>query len=262
MLEGDSIIVHPGDHAGYADNLGKSVHIRGNAFAADEVSVLGELEFTGGSNSVTMLRVSNASGDGFSISAGSINMSFILVDNSSGKAISLSGTADATIANVTLYSNSYGLYDNSSGSITMVNSIVWSNAQGDTSINDGGDPVVTYSDIYNSGYTGTGNINSDPLFVDAENGDFKLDLLSPVIDSGDPSSVYDPDSTVADMGAFPRLRQFLAGTSTEDMNISADTTVIITEDFTVAASDSIVLESGAELYFGCLLYTSPSPRDS
>ena len=52
------------------------------------------------------------------------------------------------------------------------------------------------------------------------------------------------------MGAFPRLRQFLAGTSTEDINISADTTVIITEDFTVAASDSIVLESGAELYFG------------
>ena len=41
MLEGDSIIVHPGDHAGSADNGGKSVHIRGNAFAADEVSVLG-----------------------------------------------------------------------------------------------------------------------------------------------------------------------------------------------------------------------------
>ena len=74
MLEGDSIIVHPGDHAGSADNGGKSVHIRGNAFAADEVSVLGELEFTGGSNSVNMLRVSNASGDGFNVSAGSINI--------------------------------------------------------------------------------------------------------------------------------------------------------------------------------------------
>ena len=120
--------------------------------------------------------------------------------------------------------------------------------RGNTTAIDG-DPVVTYSDVQGA-YTGTGNIDSDPLFVDAANGDFNLDLLSPCIDSGDPTAVYDPDSTVADMGAFPRLRQFLGGTSTEDINVSADTTVIITEDFTVAEGDSIVLESGAELYFG------------
>ena len=171
-------------------------------------------------------------------------MSYVLVDNSSGKAIVISDTADATLSSGTLYGNGNGLTDNSSGSITMVNSIVWGNT---TAID--GDPVVTYSDVQGA-YTGTGNIDSDPLFVDAANGDFNLDLLSPCIDSGDPTAVYDPDSTVADMGAFPRLRQFLAGTSTEDINVSADTTVIITEDFTVAEGDSIVLESGAELYFG------------
>ncbi len=248
VLEGDSIIVHPGDHTGSVDNWGKSVHIHGNAFAADEVSVLGELEFTGGSNSVNMLRVSNAFGDGFNVSAGSINIADVLVDNSNGKAIVLSDTADATIASVTLYGNGYGLYDNSSGSITMVNSIVWGSTNVSDTANVAGNPTVTYSDI-ESGVSGTGNIELDPLFVAAANNNFELDLLSPCIDSGDPSSLYDGDSTVTDMGAFPRLRQFLADSSTGDVTVSADTTVIITEDFTVSASDTLELEAGAELYF-------------
>ena len=248
VLEGDSIIIHPGDHTGSADNWGKSVHIHGNAFAADEVSVLGELEFTGGSNSVNMLRVSNAFGDGFNVSAGSINIADVLVDNSNGKAIVLSDTADATIASVTLYGNGYGLYDNSSGSVTMVNSIVWGSTNVSDTANVAGNPTVTYSDI-ESGVSGTGNIELDPLFVAAANNNFELDLLSPCIDSGDPSSLYDGDSTVTDMGAFPRLRQFLADSSTGDVTVSADTTVIITEDFTVSASDTLELEAGAELYF-------------
>ena len=116
-----------------------------------------------------------------------------------------------------------------------------------------GDPVVSYSNI-EGGYTGTGNINSDPQFIyldvnDAPNSNFGLSLLSPCIDSGDPSSLYDGDSTVADMGAFPRLRQFLADSSTGDVSISADTTVIITENFTVSSSDTLELQAGAELYF-------------
>ena len=44
---------------------------------------------------------------------------------------------------------------------------------------------ITYS-VIQGGYTGTGNINQDPLFVDAENEDYKLQANSPCIDSGGP----------------------------------------------------------------------------
>jgi hypothetical protein len=50
---------------------------------------------------------------------------------------------------------------------------------------------------------GTGNIDADPLWVDAGNGDYHLLPASPCIDTGDPSSPLDPDGTRADMGALP-----------------------------------------------------------
>lgn len=46
------------------------------------------------------------------------------------------------------------------------------------------------------------NIYLDPLFVDFSNGDYHLTGPSPCIDAGDPSTSYDPDSTVADIGAL------------------------------------------------------------
>ncbi|MCD4760776.1 right-handed parallel beta-helix repeat-containing protein [bacterium] len=46
------------------------------------------------------------------------------------------------------------------------------------------------------------NIFMDPLFADTLNMDFNLTGTSPCIDAGDPVSPYDPDGTIADMGAF------------------------------------------------------------
>ncbi|MBU0692038.1 right-handed parallel beta-helix repeat-containing protein, partial [bacterium] len=46
------------------------------------------------------------------------------------------------------------------------------------------------------------NIFEDPLFIDAENGNYHLREGSPCIDAGDPNLPYDPDGTIADIGAF------------------------------------------------------------
>jgi hypothetical protein len=62
--------------------------------------------------------------------------------------------------------------------------------------------AVTYSD-FQGGYAGTGNIDADPLWVEAANGDYGLLPASPCIDTGDPASPLDPDGTRADMGAIP-----------------------------------------------------------
>ena len=65
-------------------------------------------------------------------------------------------------------------------------------------------PSVSYSDIKGS-WSGEGNINDDPLFVEPDNNDFHLLPDSPCIDTGDPSHPPDPDGTRTDMGAYPFL---------------------------------------------------------
>ena len=75
-------------------------------------------------------------------------------------------------------------------SVIVRNNILWNN----TSPNNsqvypigGGAATVTYSDIQ-GGYAGSGNINTDPLFTDTTS--FYLVQLSPCIDAGDSSAIY------------------------------------------------------------------------
>ncbi|TKJ37254.1 hypothetical protein CEE37_14165 [candidate division LCP-89 bacterium B3_LCP] len=81
-------------------------------------------------------------------------------------------------------------------STSAVNCILWNNDSNQIT----GYPQVTYCDVQ-YGYEGTGNIDIDPMFVDAAGGDFNLLCGSPCIDAGNPDPVYhDPDSTRSDMG--------------------------------------------------------------
>lgn len=72
---------------------------------------------------------------------------------------------------------------------------------------------ISYSDLYgNSGgdWTGeiadqygvNGNISDDPEYVDTVSADFYLTENSPCIDTGDPDSPFDPDTTRCDIGAY------------------------------------------------------------
>ena len=107
-----------------------------------------------------------------------------------------------------------GCKDNSNP--ILFNSVLWNDSTQEIFFNQEGNPnaiTVSYSDIQ-GGEAGIetndngevfwleGNIDADPLFVDPENGDYHLTENSPCIDAGDPDSPFDPDGTIADMGAF------------------------------------------------------------
>jgi parallel beta-helix repeat protein len=76
------------------------------------------------------------------------------------------------------------------GSPVIVNCIVWGNAPSQISVLTG-DPDVSFSNV-EGGWEGEGNIDGDPRFKDAENGDYHLSYGSSCIDRADPD--YAPDT--------------------------------------------------------------------
>ena len=66
---------------------------------------------------------------------------------------------------------------------TLTNSILWGDSPNEIESDSFGETTVTFSDIQ-GGYSGSGNIDFDPQFVDAANGDYHLQPGSPCIDSG------------------------------------------------------------------------------
>jgi hypothetical protein len=97
------------------------------------------------------------------------------------------GSSSPTLTNCTFEGNSAfldggGMENLGSSSPTLTNCILWGNVPGQI-LSDSRSPVVTYSDVQ-GGYTGEGNIDADPLFLDAANGDYHLRPGSPCIDAG------------------------------------------------------------------------------
>jgi hypothetical protein len=96
-------------------------------------------------------------------------------------------SSSPTLINCTIYTNHSWAIHNNNSSPTLTNCIIWGGYNFFWN-GDGSSPVVTYCNI-ESGYPGggDGNINSDPMFVDAANGDLHLKAFSPCIDAGDNS---------------------------------------------------------------------------
>ncbi|TKJ42558.1 hypothetical protein CEE37_02395 [candidate division LCP-89 bacterium B3_LCP] len=114
---------------------------------------------------------------------------FALVNNTISKNQCTDITPAASGAGVHAYAGG--------SSIDGSNNIVYGNIA-TVNPNCHGDVFFNYSCI-EGGMTGTGNITDDPMFTD----DYSLQWGSPCIDTGDPLSAYDPDGTIADMGAYP-----------------------------------------------------------
>ena len=107
------------------------------------------------------------------------------------------------IINSVFYNNqSYVLARNSSLPTQIINCVSMNN-YGFINLIETEDNLiqVSYSNI-EGGYEGDGNIDIDPLFVNAEEGVFSLQKGSPCIDAGNPEDELDPDGTRADIGAF------------------------------------------------------------
>ncbi len=121
---------------------------------------------------------------------------------SNGGGIYCETSSSPAIINSTITANTgYGIYCYDNSSPVVVNTILWNETPDEIYLSGGSTITITYSDI-KGGWTGEGNIDADPLFVDPESGDYHLQASSPCIDAGDPNSPKDPDGTIADMGAL------------------------------------------------------------
>ena len=90
----------------------------------------------------------------------------------------------------------------------VINSIIWDNTPTAVSLFGSGDIDITYSDI-DGGWDGEGNIDDDPLFTDANSGDYTISEGSPCKDAGTADTdgdgeddITDYNGSAPDMGAF------------------------------------------------------------
>lgn len=84
------------------------------------------------------------------------------------------------------------------GGATLVNSIVWGNMPNQLTSS-----TADFSNV-EGGFSGTANIDADPLFLDEVNGNYRPALESPCVDRGD-ASAPDLSFTSTDVEGLPRL---------------------------------------------------------
>ena len=113
---------------------------------------------------------------------------------------------ESKVYSTTITGNSGGVSTNAwtNGGATnsqITNSIIYGNSPKDLYYYSSSPySGVTYSTITN-GYSGTGNISSDPQFNNSGAQNYGLSSSSPALNNGDPS-MTDPDGTRIDMGAY------------------------------------------------------------
>ena len=195
----DTVLVYPGIYTEEIDFLGKGIIVQGKD---------GAVVIDGGGN----FAVSFYHSEG----RDSVLKNFIL--KNSYIAIFIVGSSPS-ISNVTVVDNTFGIKAYAGAEPDVISSIFWNNVEGDmfqcsarySCIEDGGDSDEN------------GNINIDPLFVDANSGDYHLlsergryspvpglwvidEVSSPCIASGHPLADFSPERVPnggrVNMGAY------------------------------------------------------------
>ncbi len=117
----------------------------------------------------------------------------------------LNTASSPTMINCTFAGNDFGaMISGNNSSPTITNCIFWANEG--FQIFDGilAVTTVSYSDVQGGWFgAGSNNIDVDPLFVDPDNGDYRLSAGSPCIDAGDNTAV--PETVTTDLDGNPRF---------------------------------------------------------
>lgn len=139
--------------------------------------------------------------------------------------------ADIDVRNASVFGCGGAGIRRATGTASVTSSIAWSNA--------GGNFVgLTSADVSHScgGFAGlNGNVDVDPAFVDAPNGDLTLDAFSPCLEAGHPAEAF----TGADAGGMPALLDGdLDGVQVVDMgaNEFSNVELVLTGDTSIGGT--------------------------
>jgi parallel beta-helix repeat protein len=142
------------------------------------------------------------------ITNNSLSMTTAIKEKGTTLGILLNNTSVDSIYHNSVYNSDTGIKAvNQVSSVTLINNIFWNNDNQKVQINDpGAKLILKNNDIsgttnYNTGLN-SGNINNDPLFVNAVRGDLHINSGSPCKDAGlnIPGKIY--YNTTADIGAY------------------------------------------------------------
>jgi hypothetical protein len=191
----------------------------------------------------TIIRNNHAKmyGAAINIWDGNITADNLLVhsNESDGTVFTFGGGGTAVIRNSTILDNHVNeIFSLHGNNLTIINSIIWDN-QNFISKREFDTADVTFSNTYET-YEGEGNINSGPLFFDADNSDYRLSKYSPAIgagtSSGAPSTDIEgnprpsPAGGNPDMGAYENSLSKPTPQPFDLVYPFNDTTIVLTRD--------------------------------
>jgi parallel beta-helix repeat protein len=164
--------------------------------------------------------VSGAEGRGISLTYyRSPTIRNCLVYNNGTSGIHCQWRCDPTIVNNTIYGNDYyGIYCQWNSSPVIMNNVIANCNLYGINCEFSSVPSISYNDVwnnhlneavdslrinYNDCSAGMGDIGDDPVFIDADNGNFHLSEGSPCVNAGNPDPAYnDVNGSRNDMGGY------------------------------------------------------------
>ena len=185
-------------------NEGSSPTITNCTFQSNSASLVAGGMYNGGSSPIVTNCIFQSNSNSGMINDGSSPaITNCIFQNNSGDGI-WNFASSPTITNCDFWGNSGNGIQNElyTYPITITNCILWNDSLGEISNYNNLYTLITYCDIAGTLYPGIGNINTDPMFRDAADGDLHLTSGSPCIDTGNNSA---PSIPATDMDGFPRI---------------------------------------------------------